>query len=118
MEIPKPRHSIEDKKELRSLYVERYYGPPPNITSSDYPGLYYRCACCNVHALSNTEFTHFARPVSFIFICENNFMTAVQVKFRWMSFKHEVIHLWSCTEQLFQEMIDDIKKDIDFINNV
>lgn len=116
MEIPKPRHSIESSEELRNLYLDRYYGPPPSIVSSDYPGLFYQCACCNVHPLSHTKFTHFARPTSFIFKCENNFMTAVQVKFKWMSFKHEVIHLWSCSEKIFLEMIDGIKKDIEFIN--
>ena len=55
MQIPKPRHSIESSEELRDLYLDRYYGPPLGIVSSDYPGLFYQCACCNLLILLDQQ---------------------------------------------------------------
>jgi len=62
--------------------------------------LHYDCGCGEQHILRDTEYNLITMPMSFIFECNNNYMTAVRVK---GSFVQRSIELWSCTSDLFAQ---------------
>ena len=70
------------------------------IASSNYQDLTYKCGCGAHHVLRDTNFILIGMPVKFVFNCQNDYLTGVQVK---GFFSQKSIELWTCKNEVYLE---------------
>ena len=93
---------------IEELVTGRWFPRSANpATSSNYPGLSYKCGCGAEHPLISSDFIMVGTPVKFVFICEKNYMTGVRVK---GMFRQNCIELWTCTHDLYLKAAEKVNE--------
>ena len=102
---------LKDIHEVIMSISESKLQPKNALTSTKYhDSVNFECGCGDIHRVNDPSLEIFAvsKPVKFCFICENKYVSFVQVK---GFFNTKASSIWTCEAELFQKAIDDLMPD-------